>query len=171
MPLWARVVFSALVVCGGAALPIAAAGPTPNASTVPYYSEAHGYVNALNGRPLRHRGEYFEVVSPPLRLRYAEVHNKFMDVVPLPESVVQRFAGRTMAITGFENQVPCSRPRRTATEHTRCPLEGGRRRPPSGASVEQFKTKGAGRGCKTPSRRREICYHSHLWHHRSTGQL
>eukprot|EP00931_Biecheleriopsis_adriatica_P073231 TRINITY_DN47561_c0_g1_i1.p1 TRINITY_DN47561_c0_g1~~TRINITY_DN47561_c0_g1_i1.p1 ORF type:complete len:531 (-),score=57.83 TRINITY_DN47561_c0_g1_i1:73-1665(-) len=84
---------------------ISGASPHLGRSKVPYFGESHGYKNALDGRPLVHRGEYFEVVSPPLEVLYGQVHNKFMPTVSLPEAVVKRFQGRTMAITGFENQV------------------------------------------------------------------
>ena len=35
---------------------------------------ARKYVNALDGKPLQHRGEFFEVVAPPLKLLYAQVN-------------------------------------------------------------------------------------------------
>lgn len=60
------------------------------------------YVNALDGSKLEHRGEFFEVYSHPFRLPYAQALHTFEAPVPLPEDVKQRFAGRTMAVTGYE---------------------------------------------------------------------
>ena len=44
------------------------------------------------------------MVTSPLNLRYGQVHNSFMPIVPFPPEIVQRFKGRVMAITGYENQ-------------------------------------------------------------------
>lgn len=50
--------------------------------------------------------EFFDVYSPPIRTRYGEVFWTMMDPVPLPDDVRERFAGKTMAVIGYEaNQV------------------------------------------------------------------
>ena len=50
--------------------------------------------------------QYFDVYSPPITTRYAQVFWTMMDPVPLPADVVSRFANKTMAIRGYEcNQV------------------------------------------------------------------
>merc|ERR1719334_3053548 len=46
--------------------------------------------------------EYFDVYSPPISSRYGEVFWTMMDPVPLDEDIVKRFAGKTMAIVGYE---------------------------------------------------------------------
>ena len=47
--------------------------------------------------------EFFDVDSPIITSTYAQVYWTLMDKVPLPQHIVDRFAGnRTMAITGFE---------------------------------------------------------------------
>lgn len=77
--------------------------PVPNKSSVPYFSEHTGYINAVNGNRVTHRGEYFEVVTKPLILTYAQVWWDFVPTFPFPPEIVKRFEGKTMAITGFEN--------------------------------------------------------------------
>ena len=47
--------------------------------------------------------EYFDVYSPLVKTRYSQVYWTMMDSVPLPPALVQRFAGKTMAITGWES--------------------------------------------------------------------
>ena len=50
--------------------------------------------------------EYFDVYSPPITTRYAQVFWTALDEVPLPADVVARFQNKTMAIRGYEcNQV------------------------------------------------------------------
>ena len=44
--------------------------------------------------------EYFDVYSPPIRSRYGQTFWTMMDAVPLPKEIVERFDGKTMAITG-----------------------------------------------------------------------
>lgn len=88
-------------------LPAVALGllaPTPNVSDIPYYSEAVGYTNGIDGKPVKHRGNYFEVVAPPLTLKYGQVSFHSLNV-KFPDEIVQKFQGKTVAITGFENQV------------------------------------------------------------------
>jgi len=46
--------------------------------------------------------EFFEVYSPAIRSRYAQVYWTLMESVPLDEAIVKRFANKTMAITGYE---------------------------------------------------------------------
>merc|ERR1719369_1390948 len=46
--------------------------------------------------------EFFDVYSPPISTKYSEVYWTMMDPVPLDEKLVERFAGKTMAIIGYE---------------------------------------------------------------------
>ena len=46
--------------------------------------------------------EYFDVWSPEIATRYAEVWWHDMGKQPLPQEIVARFANKTMAITGYE---------------------------------------------------------------------
>ena len=46
--------------------------------------------------------EYFTVYSPPISTLYSQVFWKGLDPVPLPDEVVKRYAGRGMAVIGFE---------------------------------------------------------------------
>lgn len=50
--------------------------------------------------------EYFDVYSPEISTVYGQVYWTMMDAVPLPKEIIERFDGKTMAITGYEsNQV------------------------------------------------------------------
>eukprot|EP00931_Biecheleriopsis_adriatica_P119607 TRINITY_DN94830_c0_g1_i1.p1 TRINITY_DN94830_c0_g1~~TRINITY_DN94830_c0_g1_i1.p1 ORF type:complete len:509 (+),score=48.69 TRINITY_DN94830_c0_g1_i1:28-1554(+) len=60
------------------------------------------YTNALDGAVLSHHGEFFDVYSHPFKLNYAEALHSFQEALPLPKDVIQRFEGRTMAVTGYE---------------------------------------------------------------------
>lgn len=46
--------------------------------------------------------EYFDVYSHPITSRYAEVYWTMMPPVELPETIVKRFADKTIAIVGYE---------------------------------------------------------------------
>jgi hypothetical protein len=46
--------------------------------------------------------EFFDVYSPPITSRYAEVYWTMMPKVELPEKIVNRFNGKIMAIVGYE---------------------------------------------------------------------
>ena len=46
--------------------------------------------------------EYFDVYSPPITSRYADVYWTMMPKVDLPEKIVNRFDGKIMALTGYE---------------------------------------------------------------------
>lgn len=46
--------------------------------------------------------ESFDVYSPAFETRYSQVFWKGLDPVPLPADVVRRYAGRAMAVVGFE---------------------------------------------------------------------
>ena len=46
--------------------------------------------------------EYFETYSPLIETRYSQVFWTMMKAVPLPQALVERFAGKVMAITGWE---------------------------------------------------------------------
>ena len=47
--------------------------------------------------------EYFEVYSPPIKSQYSQVFWTKLPTVPLPDDIVQRFAGgKGMAVVGFE---------------------------------------------------------------------
>jgi len=78
--------------------------PTPNVSDILYYGEAVGYTNAVDGKPLKHRGEYFEVVAPALTLKYGQVNYHPLEA-KFPDEIIQHFDGKPIAITGFETQV------------------------------------------------------------------
>lgn len=47
--------------------------------------------------------EYFDVYSPPITSRYADVYWTMMNPVRLPENIVNRFNGKTMAMVGYEH--------------------------------------------------------------------
>ena len=49
-----------------------------------------------------HRGEYVDAYSPFLNTTYGEVFWTMMEETPLPEAFVQRFANKTVAVTGYE---------------------------------------------------------------------
>ena len=46
--------------------------------------------------------EFFDVYSPPISTRYGEVFWTMMDPVPLDKELVERFAGKAMAVVGYE---------------------------------------------------------------------
>ena len=70
----------------------------PNVSEYPQFSTEFSKINASS--------EYFDVYSPPITSRYAEVYWTMMPHVPLPENIVKRFDGKMIAIVGYEvNQV------------------------------------------------------------------
>ena len=46
--------------------------------------------------------EYFDVYSPPITSRYGDVYWTMMDPVKLPQKIIDRFADKTIAITGYE---------------------------------------------------------------------
>lgn len=46
--------------------------------------------------------EYFDLWSPELATQYAQVYWADMNVLQLPPAIVKRFAGKVMAITGYE---------------------------------------------------------------------
>ena len=58
-----------------------------------------------------HRGEFIEVLSRPIRLSYSEVFWAQQDPIPLPPQFVNRFAGKTVAFTGYEVDVVRKDPR------------------------------------------------------------
>ena len=45
---------------------------------------------------------YFDVYTPPIRTRYGEVYWTMMDPVALPDYIIKRYKGKTMAIVGYE---------------------------------------------------------------------
>jgi hypothetical protein len=47
--------------------------------------------------------EYFDMYSPLIKSRYSQVYWTMMKSVPLPPALMERFTGRTMAITGWES--------------------------------------------------------------------
>lgn len=47
--------------------------------------------------------EYFDVYSPPITSKYAEVYWTMMDPVTLPTEIVNRFNNKVMAIVGYES--------------------------------------------------------------------
>jgi len=46
--------------------------------------------------------EYFEVYAGPISTRYGEVFWRGLPAVPVPEEIQKRFDGKTIAITGYE---------------------------------------------------------------------
>ena len=64
----------------------------------------NGAYDIASGVAPPYRGEYFEIYSPVLTSRYADVNWK-MQAMPLPPAIVSRFAGRAMAVTGYEVDV------------------------------------------------------------------
>lgn len=46
--------------------------------------------------------EYFDLYSPPIKSLYSQVFWKGLKPVPLPTDIVKRYAGRGMAVVGFE---------------------------------------------------------------------
>ena len=60
-----------------------------------------------------HRGEFFDAYSPFLNTTYSEVFWTMMEETPLPADFVERFANKTVAITGcgLHTAVP------TTTQH------------------------------------------------------
>ena len=49
--------------------------------------------------------EFFEVLSPPITSRYAQVVWRALEPVALPDAIVERYANATIAITGYEVDV------------------------------------------------------------------
>ena len=64
----------------------------------------NGEYSIANGVAPPFRGESFEIYSPVIESRYGDVHWKPL-LSPLPSAIVKRFAGRTMAVTGYEVDV------------------------------------------------------------------
>lgn len=60
-------------------------------------------VNFLMGGYARAGTEFFEVYSPIISTVYGQVYWTAMDAVPLPPDIVKKFAGKTMAIVGYES--------------------------------------------------------------------
>lgn len=52
--------------------------------------------------PRRPTEEFFDVYAGPVSTRYGEVFWQGLPAVPLPEDIVSRFAGKAIAITGYE---------------------------------------------------------------------
>eukprot|EP00117_Sycon_ciliatum_P044302 scpid42913/ scgid31984/ len=58
-----------------------------------------------NAPPMKHRGEYFDVLSEPITTQYSQVYWTKQDPVPLPEDFVQRYKGKVASIIGVEADV------------------------------------------------------------------
>ena len=59
------------------------------------------YINALDNTTLNFRGNYFDLDTPIVHLKYGQIFwNK--QIVELPSDIVNQFQNKTMAITGFE---------------------------------------------------------------------
>lgn len=70
----------------------------PNISQIPQFSTEFLKINSSS--------EYFDVYSPPITSRYADVYWTMMPPVLLPEKIINRFDSKTIAIVGYEvNQV------------------------------------------------------------------
>jgi len=60
----------------------------------------------LENKSYSFHGEYFEVETAPLKMKYAEVFWRSMgDPVPLPDDIVKRFMNSSIGISGFEVDV------------------------------------------------------------------
>ena len=46
--------------------------------------------------------EYFDVYAGPISTRYGEVFWRGLPVAPVPDIIKQRFAGKTIAVVGYE---------------------------------------------------------------------
>ena len=69
----------------------------------------------------------FDVYSPPIRTQYSQVFWTMMGNVPLPESLVREFAGKAIAVVGYESdQVQKGA---TGEEDTRVPITWAYARP------------------------------------------
>ncbi len=66
----------------------------PNVSEYPQFPTEFSKINTSS--------EYFDVYSPPITSKYAEVYWTMMPAVPLPENIVKRFDGKMIAIVGYE---------------------------------------------------------------------
>ena len=62
-----------------------------------------------SGQPARFRGEYFEIDGPPTASQYSEVWWSSQQT-PLPDHIVKRYDGKTMAITGYEVDIMRTNP-------------------------------------------------------------
>ena len=68
------------------------------------WPDTYTVANALGGADANSftlRGESFDLYSDPIELRYGEVHYRFQTTTPLPPHIVDRFAGKHMALTGY----------------------------------------------------------------------
>lgn len=71
---------------------------------------AYRVANALPGHEDDPRGfwptsSFFEVLSPPIKSRYAGVVWRVLEPVPLPADIVKKYNNSAMAVTGFEVDV------------------------------------------------------------------
>jgi len=46
--------------------------------------------------------EYFDVYSPEIKSTYGEVTWKMLDKVLIPDNIIKKFRGKTMAVVGWE---------------------------------------------------------------------
>ena len=67
--------------------------PTPGASEGEYNTKWSEYPGGV---------EFFDVYLGPIETVYSQVWWKQFDPVPLPEDIVKRFAGKGIAIVGYE---------------------------------------------------------------------
>jgi hypothetical protein len=108
---WTEVVSTSMAVSMAAVLAVAVPPFVPNVSHAPnmngeYILSAtpHGQVSKFPKAYRDYPGgvEQFEVYSPLISQLYSQVFWKGLDPVDLPPEIVQRYAGRGMAIVGFE---------------------------------------------------------------------
>merc|ERR1711909_163295 len=63
------------------------------------YGKAQIPIKNMNGDYSKYEDvEYFDVYSPPISTRYGEVFWTMMDPVPLDKKLVEKFAGKAMAV-------------------------------------------------------------------------
>jgi len=82
---------------------LGAPSPPPQMNKLAYHvaNAAPGFEGAAFG----FEGGYFEVLSPPIRSRYAGVVWRVLPPVDLPRAIVEQYNGSVMAVTGFEVDV------------------------------------------------------------------
>ena len=87
--------------CGGVGLPGNMNGGYAIAN--PNTAAAATFASSFSELHARHGGvEFFDVYSPPIRTKYAQVFWTMMDEVKLDSELVRRFDNKTMAVVGYE---------------------------------------------------------------------
>mmetsp|Transcript_5349 Transcript_5349/g.12259 ORF Transcript_5349/g.12259 Transcript_5349/m.12259 type:complete len:752 (-) Transcript_5349:68-2323(-) len=78
--------------------------PSAQMNANAYYAIANGKSPAglMRGS---YRGEFFDVLSPPIKYNYSQVFWTVQEAVPLPPDLVKRFDDKVMVVTGYEFDV------------------------------------------------------------------